>query len=116
MLIVGLLAGYKPTAAKSVDEYAQMDAEDESLARWKASLGIAPGAAIAPAAGPKVRAIILLLLVKSLPALQVTVLTLELDSPTLPPGKKLILDLQDPSQLTNVKKNPINIKEGVEYK
>ena len=43
-------------------------------------------------------------------------LTLELDSPTLPPGKKLILDIQDPSQLANVKKNPINIKEGVEYK
>lgn len=51
-------AGYKPTAAKSVDEYANMDAEDESLARWKASLGIAPGASTAPAAGPKVRAII----------------------------------------------------------
>lgn len=49
------VAGYKPTAAKSVDEYAKMDAEDESLARWKASLGIAPGASTAPASGPKVR-------------------------------------------------------------
>jgi len=90
--------GYKPTPAKSVDDYAKMDAEDESLARWKASLGIAPGASTAPASGPKV-----------------TVFTLELDSPTLPPGKKLVLDLQDPSQLANVKKNPITIKEGVEY-
>ena len=51
------VAGYKPTAAKSVDEYAKMDAEDESLARWKASLGIAPGASTAPASGPKVRGI-----------------------------------------------------------
>ncbi|KAH9938529.1 immunoglobulin E-set [Fomitopsis serialis] len=75
-----------------------MDAEDESLARWKASLGIAPGASTAPASGPKV-----------------TVFTLELDSPTLPAGKKLVLDIQDPAQLANVKKNPIAIKEGVEY-
>ena len=51
------IPGYKPTAAKSVDEYAKMDAEDESLARWKASLGIAPGASTAPASGPKVRGI-----------------------------------------------------------
>ena len=47
-------AGYKPGAAKSVDEYAKLDAEDESLARWKASLGIVPGSAGA-ASGPKVR-------------------------------------------------------------
>lgn len=48
------VAGYKPGAAKSVDEYAKLDAEDESLARWKASLGIVPGAS-GPATGPKVR-------------------------------------------------------------
>jgi hypothetical protein len=32
--------GYKPAAGKSVDEYRQLDAGDESLARWKASLGL----------------------------------------------------------------------------
>ncbi|PCH41298.1 E set domain-containing protein [Wolfiporia cocos MD-104 SS10] len=90
--------GYKPTAAKTVDEYAQLDANDESLARWKASLGIVPGAAVAAGEGPKV-----------------TVLTLELASPTLPAGKHLSLNIQDPEQLVNVKKNPITIKEGVEY-
>ena len=36
----GPLQGYKPTAAKSIDEYKKLDAGDESLARWKASLGI----------------------------------------------------------------------------
>ena len=36
-----------------MDEYAKLDAEDESLARWKASLGVIPGAAGA-ASGPKV--------------------------------------------------------------
>lgn len=46
-------AGYKPGAAKSADEYAKLDAEDESLARWKASLGIVPGAG-GEASGPKV--------------------------------------------------------------
>lgn len=59
-VIDGLLifhnSGYKPGAAKTVDEYAQLDAEDESLARWKASLGIVPGAPGA-ASGPKVRVI-----------------------------------------------------------
>ncbi|EMD40620.1 hypothetical protein CERSUDRAFT_80270 [Gelatoporia subvermispora B] len=90
--------GYKPSAAKTVDEYASLDAEDESLARWKASLGILPGAAAPAAAGPRV-----------------TVLTLELVSPTLPAGKKLHLDLQDKNQLDAVKQNPITIKEGVEY-
>ena len=48
-----LYTGYKPSAAKSVDEYAKLDAEDESLARWKASLGIVPGATTS-GNGPKV--------------------------------------------------------------
>lgn len=46
--------GYKPSAAKTTDEYAQLDAEDESLARWKASLGIVPGAS-GDTNGPKAR-------------------------------------------------------------
>jgi hypothetical protein len=33
--------GYKPAAGKTVDEYRNLDAGDESLARWKASLGLA---------------------------------------------------------------------------
>ncbi|OSD04388.1 rho GDP-dissociation inhibitor [Trametes coccinea BRFM310] len=89
--------GYKPSAAKSLDEYAKLDAEDESLARWKASLGIVPGAS-GPAEGPKV-----------------TLLTLELVSPTLPPGRHLVMNLQDRAGLENLKKHPITIKEGVEY-
>ena len=45
--------GYKPTAAKTVDEYNNLDAEDESLARWKASLGLG-AKAVTTATGPKV--------------------------------------------------------------
>ncbi|KAJ7742461.1 immunoglobulin E-set [Mycena maculata] len=89
--------GYKPSAAKSTDEYAKLDAEDESLARWKASLGIVPGAG-GDASGPKV-----------------TVMTLELHSETLPPGKKIAFDLADTARLADTKKNPIVIKEDVEY-
>ncbi|EJD00941.1 E set domain-containing protein [Fomitiporia mediterranea MF3/22] len=91
--------GYKVTApAKSPEEYAQMDANDESLARWKASLGIGAGGGAGPAEGPKV-----------------TVLSLELVSPTLPPGKTIVLDVTNPQALADAKKNPITIKEGVEY-
>jgi Rho GDP-dissociation inhibitor len=90
--------GYKPAGpAKSADEYAKLDAEDESLARWKASLGIVPGTT-APASGPKV-----------------TILTLQLASDTLPQGKTVSLNVQDAAALADTKKNPIVIKENVEY-
>lgn len=49
-------------------------------------------------------------------SVQVTVLTLELDSPTLPAGRKIVFDLKDTAALLETKKNPIIIKEGVEYK
>lgn len=45
-------AGYNPGVAKTLDEYAQLDAEDESLRKWKESLGIVAGAA--PAGKPSV--------------------------------------------------------------
>ncbi|KAG1755839.1 immunoglobulin E-set [Suillus lakei] len=91
--------GYKPTGTtKTADEYAKLDAEDESLARWKASLGITPGVSTGDTSGPRV-----------------TVLTLELDSSTLPPGKKLVFDLKNTAMIAEIKKNPITIKEGVEY-
>jgi Rho GDP-dissociation inhibitor len=46
--------GYKPSAAKTAEEYAKLDAEDESLARWKASLGIVPGGTGVDTSKPKV--------------------------------------------------------------
>ena len=45
--------GYKPAAGKSVDEYRNLDAGDESLARWKASLGL-DSATSGDKNGPKV--------------------------------------------------------------
>ncbi|KAJ3793214.1 immunoglobulin E-set [Lentinula aff. detonsa] len=90
--------GYKPSAAKTAEEYAKLDAEDESLARWKASLGLT-AASSGNASGPKV-----------------TVLTLELVSSTLPAGKTISIDLSDPAKVAaETKKNPVVIKEGIEY-
>ncbi|EJT97744.1 E set domain-containing protein [Dacryopinax primogenitus] len=84
--------GYKPTAAKSLDAYRELDKEDESLARWKASLGIGANAP-AEASGPKV-----------------TVISLTLTSDSL--FRPIVLHLSDKE---NFKKNPITIKEGAEY-
>lgn len=41
--------GYKPGEEKTLAELAELDKEDESLARWKASLGLAAGGAAAGA-------------------------------------------------------------------
>lgn len=94
-----------------------MDAEDESLARWKASLGIVPGASSGPAVGPKVGPSHSVDNIgRSTSIIKVTVLALELHSPTLPAGKKLSIDLKDAQALAGASsKNPITIKEGVEY-
>ncbi|KAJ3723137.1 immunoglobulin E-set [Lentinula raphanica] len=90
--------GYKLGAAKTAEEYAELDKEDPSLAKWKASLGIG-AAASGNTSGPKV-----------------TVLTLELVSSTLPAGKTISLDLSDPARVAaETKKNPVVIKEGIEY-
>jgi len=97
-LLPSATPGYKPGAARTAEEYATLDAEDESLARWKASLGIVPGSTDEAASGPKV-----------------SVLTLELVSPTLPPGKSIVLNLRDAAAVADTKKNPIIIKEGIEY-
>jgi hypothetical protein len=50
---VPTVTGYKPAAGKTVDEYRNLDAKDESLARWKASLGL-DAAASGDTSGPKV--------------------------------------------------------------
>lgn len=48
--------GYKVGEKKTLEEYKQLDANDESLQRWKASLGVGAGAAGGAGADkPKVR-------------------------------------------------------------
>ncbi|KAK0522824.1 rho GDP dissociation inhibitor [Tilletia horrida] len=97
-------AGYRPGEKKSVAEYLQTDANDESLARWKASLGLGPGAT----AGA----------VSNAPRLQLHWLGLQ--SATAPHGGQITLNLQDylrggEQAEQALKKEPIAIKEGVTY-
>ncbi|KAF8579326.1 E set domain-containing protein [Ramaria rubella] len=96
-LLPSQTTGYKATGLKSVDDYKNLDSNDESLNRWKASLGLAHADGV-PATGPKV-----------------TVLSLFLTSPTLPQGKTISLNITNSAQLASLKKNPLIIKEGVEY-
>nr|XP_018261551.1 rho GDP-dissociation inhibitor [Kwoniella dejecticola CBS 10117]OBR83709.1 rho GDP-dissociation inhibitor [Kwoniella dejecticola CBS 10117] len=87
--------GYKASLIKTVAELAALDQEDESLQRWKASLGLGPNAA---AGGSK----------------KVILKTLFLSSPTL--SKDIVIDLTQPAaDLAKLKKEPLTIKEGVEY-
>ncbi|KAL1413574.1 rho GDP dissociation inhibitor [Vanrija albida] len=88
--------GYKVGQAKTVQELANLDKEDESLQRWKASLGIG---ASGSGGGAK----------------KVVLKTLFLTSPTRQQGD-VVLDLtQKPDELARLKKEPITIKEGVDY-
>ena len=34
----------------------------------------------------------------------------------MPPGKTLVMNVQDKAQLEAMKSNPVTIKEGIEYK
>ncbi|KAG9044654.1 hypothetical protein FS837_007751 [Tulasnella sp. UAMH 9824] len=92
--------GFKLGQDASPEELLQKDKGDESLERWKASLGLdaATAGASASASGPKV-----------------TPIALVLTSPTLPQGKKIEMDLTDPRTVESYRKSPFNIKEGVEY-
>ncbi|KAI0265168.1 rho GDP-dissociation inhibitor [Gloeopeniophorella convolvens] len=90
--------GYKPAAGKTLDEYRTLDAGDESLARWKASLGL-DGAGAGDSSLPKL-----------------TVLSLELTSPSLPEGRTIKLDLTDPAKREYYKSNPVQVQEGAAYK
>lgn len=86
-------------------EYAQLDAEDESLARWKASLGITNAAT---ATGGSTSGD------PSKPKLILHSLSLESDSA---PDGKVSLDIGSltTAKLDELKKSPLTIKEGVEY-
>ncbi|GAA6041156.1 hypothetical protein JCM8097_004143 [Rhodosporidiobolus ruineniae] len=88
-------AGYKVSERKDLSEYAKLDAEDESLNKWKASLGLGAGGA-AGGSGPNVQCLVLSLHSASRPT-------------------PIEFDLSNPSALEGLKKNPVTIKEGSEY-
>ncbi|WFD20743.1 rho GDP dissociation inhibitor [Malassezia caprae] len=91
-------AGYKPGEKKSIQEYAMLDAQDESLRRWKESLGITSDAA--GAFNPN--------------APKLTIHSLMLESAQLP-GGSVGIQLDRPEQLDELSKSPLQITEGIEY-
>ncbi|KAI9202498.1 immunoglobulin E-set [Polychytrium aggregatum] len=87
--------GYKVGAKKTAAELAQLDAQDESLRKWKESLGL--GAAGAASNDPR----------------NVVVLALAME---VVGREDVILDLSTPDALGRLKDQSICIKEGIEYR
>ncbi|KAI3623482.1 RDI1 [Malassezia furfur] len=90
-------AGYNPGQKKSLQEYAALDAEDESLRRWKESLGISTGAGALDPNAPKL-----------------TIHSLSLVSDAIASGS-ITLQLDQPGDLERASKTPLQIPEGIEY-
>lgn len=88
-------AGYKVTEKKTLAEYTQLDAEDESLKKWKESLGISSDSISDP--NDKRR---------------VVVLEMRVDVDGQEP---IVIDLEKPGALEALKQNPIIIREKSKY-
>jgi Rho GDP-dissociation inhibitor len=87
--------GYTVGEKKTSDELKNLDAEEESLNKWKESLGLK--AAVGPADDPR----------------KVVVLSLAME---IDGRDDVVLDVSTPEKLDSLKDNPMTIKEGVEYK
>ncbi|KAG4090844.1 immunoglobulin E-set [Neocallimastix lanati (nom. inval.)] len=87
--------GYKVGEKKTIDELKNLDAEDESLNKWKESLGLK--AVVGPSDDPR----------------KVVVLSLAM---VIDGRDDVVLDVSDPAKIPTLKDNSIVIKEGVTYK
>lgn len=88
---------YKVTEKKTVNEYLSLDAEDESLTKWKISLGIVAGNSIGDPSDKR-RVVIL--------ELAIIVVGME----------PMVFNLEDPKVLKHLKTFPTKIKEGSKYR
>lgn len=90
-------SGYKLSQPKqSLAEYQQMDANDESLQRYKESLGLGSGKDLSDPNDPRT------CIIKSL----------SLESPGRPP---ITIDLSAPGSEATLKDKPFTIKEGAKF-
>ncbi|KZZ87580.1 RHO protein GDP dissociation inhibitor [Ascosphaera apis ARSEF 7405] len=85
--------GYKVGEKKTIEEYTQLDANDESLNRWKASLGLGSGTPISDPSDPRK------CIIKSL--------SLEVEG-----RPDITVDLSAPGSVNSLKDKPFTIKEG----
>jgi len=88
-------SGYKAGERRTINEYQNLDAHDESLNNWKASLGL--GQVSGPLNDPR----------------RVVILAIVLEVAGRP---DVVLDLSTPEALEASKAHPFVIKEGVEYR
>lgn len=101
-LIPETAEGYTVTEKKTIDEYNKLDAEDESLAKWKALLGLGPDSKPYP--------------VKAGDSRKVVVVELSVEFPENPELKTIVINLED-ADGTTIANNKINfsIKERSVY-
>ncbi|KAI9270417.1 immunoglobulin E-set [Phascolomyces articulosus] len=88
-------AGYKVGEKKSMAEYQQLDAQDESLNKWKESLGLKGGAG--PSDDPR--------------RVVVEYIALEVEG-----REDVKIDLSNQAAIDSARSTPFTIKEGVEYR
>ncbi|KAF2861837.1 E set domain-containing protein [Piedraia hortae CBS 480.64] len=89
--------GFKVGEKKTIDEYQQLDQNDESLRKWKASLGIGSGTSISDPNDPR----------------KVIIYSLGLEVDGRP---DIIIDLTKPGALDTLNKQPFTIKEGATFR
>ncbi|KAL7660966.1 rho GDP dissociation inhibitor [Aspergillus niger] len=95
-LVASQTEGFKVGEKKTIEEYQNLDKNDESLNRWKASLGLATGNPIGDPNDPRK------CIIKSL-ALEVQ-------------GRPdVVIDLSTPHALETLKDKPFTIKEGATF-
>ncbi|KAK2744235.1 hypothetical protein FQN55_006920 [Onygenales sp. PD_40] len=89
--------GFKLGEKKTVEEYQQLDQNDESLNRWKASLGLGTGTSISDPSDPRK------CIIKSL--------ALEVEG-----RQDITIDLSGEGSLEKLKSQPFTIKEGSRFR
>ncbi|EGV62917.1 rho GDP dissociation inhibitor [Yamadazyma tenuis] len=100
-LVPESIEGYVVGEKKTIEEYTNLDAEDESLAKWKASLGLtADGNAYPVKAGDKRK---------------VVIVQMSLTFPDEPELKPIVIDLEDSQGNTLNKEIKFSIKEKSVY-
>ncbi|GAB7362745.1 hypothetical protein MBLNU230_g3051t1 [Neophaeotheca triangularis] len=89
--------GFKVGEKKTIDEYQQLDAQDESLKKWKESLGLGTGTPIGDPNDSR----------------KVIILSLGLE---VEGREDIVIDLTAPDSLETLNKKPFTIKEGATFR